>query len=305
MRRTVNGILLLDKPLGISSNQALQRIKRLFNAKKAGHTGSLDPLATGMLPICFGEAAKFSQFLLDADKSYFVTAKLGERTSTGDREGEIIETCPVPDITEEQLKKTLAQFLGELEQTPPMFSAVKVQGKPLYQLARRGIQVERKPRKIRIHSLNLENIHPPEFSFQAHCSKGTYVRVLVEDIGDVLKCGAHVTELRRTMVHPYNQLKMYTVLELENILNQSGMEGLDNCLLPIETSIQGFLSLTLSAQDIFYLRTGRTIQPASFLPDVLVKLVSEDGKFLGMGETLPDGRIKIRRFLSCIEERTT
>lgn len=305
MRRTVNGILLLDKPLGISSNQALQRIKRLFNAKKAGHTGSLDPLATGMLPICFGEAAKFSQFLLDADKSYFVTAKLGERTSTGDKEGEIIETCPVPDITEEQLKKTLAQFLGELEQTPPMFSAVKVQGKPLYQLARRGIQVERKPRKIRIHSLNLENIHPPEFSFHVHCSKGTYVRVLVEDIGDVLKCGAHVTELRRTMVHPYNRLKMYTVLELENILNQSGMEGLDNCLLPIETSVQGFLSLTLSAQDIFYLRTGRTIQPASFLPDVLVKLVSEDGKFLGMGETLPDGRIKIRRFLSCIEERTT
>jgi tRNA pseudouridine55 synthase len=199
--KIINGIFLLDKPLHLSSNGALQRVKRLFGAKKAGHTGSLDPLATGMLPICFGEATKFSQFLLDSDKYYSVVAKFGEKTSTGDSEGEVIETSSFDHVTVELFQQTLTKFLGVTQQIPPMFSALKHKGKPLYELARQGIEIDRPAREIEIFSMT-GSVNVTHFSLAVHCSKGTYIRTLVEDIAAAMNSCAHVVELRRTKVTP-------------------------------------------------------------------------------------------------------
>ena len=201
--RNVNGILLLDKGIGITSNAALQKVKRLYQASKAGHTGSLDPLASGLLPLCLGEATKLSSFLLDADKAYAGVCKLGVKTSTADAEGEVIETRPVPDLSEAQLRDVLAKFVGVIDQIPPMHSAIKMQGQPLYKLAHQGIEVERQPRQVTIHSLTLTRLEGDEFAFDLQCSKGTYVRTLAEDIGEVLGCGAHLSALRRTQVGPF------------------------------------------------------------------------------------------------------
>lgn len=298
MRRPIHGILLLDKPPGLTSNGALQRVKRLFNAKKAGHTGSLDPIATGMLPICFGEATKFSQFLLDSDKSYYVVAKLGERTNTGDTEGEVVEKLPVVNVTTTRVEEVMTKFLGEIDQIPPMFSAIKVQGQALYELARRGIEIERKSRRIKIFSLAMDKLTEDTLSFRVHCSKGTYVRTLVEDIGRELGCGAHVIELRREMVAPYGNTKMYTMAALEAIIASAGMAGLYECLLPIETSVQGFPAVKLSTSAAFYMRTGQPVRAPFEVGCSLVRLMSEDEKFLGMGEAMPDGRIKPHRLIS-------
>jgi tRNA pseudouridine55 synthase len=232
-KKNINGILLLDKPAGITSNGALQQAKRLYQAKRAGHTGSLDPIATGMLPICFGEATKFSQFLLDSDKHYSVTARLGKRTTTGDVEGEVMLERPYAHITLEQLQTVLRPFHGKLEQVPPMFSALKHQGRPLYELARQGIEIAREPRTIFIHSLELEDLSGDLFRFHIHCSKGTYVRTLVDDIGELLGCGAHVFQLRRTAVSPYLSFPMYSLENLEKTFQQEGVEALQRFLLPI------------------------------------------------------------------------
>lgn len=211
--KVINGILLLDKPLHLTSNGALQRVKRLFGAKKAGHTGSLDPLATGMLPLCFGEATKLSQYLLESDKYYHVVAKFGEKTTTGDAEGEVIETRPTDHLTAEAIQQAVAKFVGVIEQIPPMFSALKFQGRPLYELARQGIEVERKPRQVTIHKLELALPFEKggqggisSCTISVHCTKGTYIRTLIEDIGEVLGCGAHVIGLRRTAVSPTKKL---------------------------------------------------------------------------------------------------
>ncbi|TAK75716.1 MAG: tRNA pseudouridine(55) synthase TruB, partial [Gammaproteobacteria bacterium] len=293
-----HGILLLDKPAGITSNGALQRVKRLFNAKKAGHTGSLDPIATGMLPICFGEATKFSQFLLDSDKSYRVVVKLGEQTTTGDREGEVIATHPVTDVTAARIEQVIQTFLGEIEQIPPMYSAIKHQGRPLYELARKGIEIERKPRKVTIFSLKLEEFNQDHCVLVVHCSKGTYVRTLAEDIGRLLGCGAHVTELRRLTVSPYGNAAMYTLPALEAILANVHFDGLSSSLLPVETSVQIFPAVKLSASAAFYLRTGQAVRATFPLDSALVRLVSEEGKFLGVGEVTPDGRVKPYRLIA-------
>lgn len=299
-QRQVNGILLLDKPPGMTSNGALQRVKRLFNAKKAGHTGSLDPIATGMLPLCFGEATKFSQYLLESDKSYFVTAKLGVRTRTADSEGEIIATQPVRDVTVARVADVIARFIGTIEQIPPMFSAVKVQGKPLYELARRGVEIERKARRVQIFSLKLEelNLAKDEMSLVVHCSKGTYIRTLIEDMGAMLGCGAHVIELRRLTVTPYDNAHMYSLSMLENIAQSSGFSGLEACLLPVETSVDIFPAVKLSSAAAFYLRMGQAVRAPFPLDGTLVRLVAEDGRFLGMGETLQDGRVKPQRLVA-------
>lgn len=297
MRRQVNGILLLDKPVGITSNGALQRVKRLFNAKKAGHTGSLDPIATGMLPLCFGEGTKFSQYLLDSDKSYYVVAQLGVETTTGDTEGSITVTKPVVDVTIERVKQVMQAFLGEIEQVPPMFSAIKVQGKPLYELARRGIEIERKSRRVTIFSLTFEYLENDLLAFNVHCSKGTYVRTLVEDMGRQLGCGAHVKELRRTSVSPFNHAKMYTWEELEALASE-GEEKLNTCLLPIETAVQTLPAVKLSTAASFYLRMGQPVRTTLPLDSALIRLMSEDGRFLGIGEVMPDGRVKPHRMLS-------
>lgn len=298
MRNTVNGILLLDKPANITSNGALQRVKRLFNAKKAGHTGSLDPIATGMLPLCFGEGTKFSQFLLESDKTYAVTAKLGIQTNTGDSEGDIIATQPVVDVTKERIESVMSRFVGEIDQVPPMFSAIKYQGKPLYELARKGIEVERKSRRINIFSLKLEKYENEEFSFQVHCSKGTYVRTLVEDIARELGCGAHVIALRRTSVKPYGEIMMHTLDELEKIAANAGHQGLLSCLLPLETAVQIFPAVKLSTSAAFYLKMGQPVRASFPLNTPLVRLLSEDERFLGIGEVMPDGRVKPQRLVA-------
>lgn len=298
MRHSINGILLLDKPAQITSNGALQKIKRFFNAKKAGHTGSLDPLATGMLPICFGEATKFSQFLLDSDKVYRVVAKLGVQTTTGDAEGEVLATQCVRDVTKEKIVAVMQAFVGDIDQVPPMYSAIKYQGNPLYKLARRGIEIERKPRRITIMSLELEAVNEDEFIFRVHCSKGTYVRTLVEDISRKLGYGGHVQALRRLSVTPYGSISMHTLPALEVIKEKVGLEGLLACLLPVETSVQGFPAVTLSNSAAFYLRMGQAVRTSVILNSSLVRLLSEDAKFLGMGEVMTDGRVKPHRLLS-------
>ncbi len=303
MRRNVNGILLLDKPLGITSNGALQRVKYLFQAKKAGHTGSLDPMATGMLPLCFGEATTFSQFLLDSDKTYFVTAQLGSCTTTGDREGTITTTTPVTNVDMPRIEAVLKNFLGEIDQIPPMFSAVKVQGKPLYELARKGIEIERKSRRITIFDIKSHHYDDIQhlLTFTVHCSKGTYVRTLVEDIGSELGCGAYVADLRRTHVTPYDGNTVYTFEDLELIAETKGKEGLDACLLPVETSVLTYPGIKLSTSAAFYLRMGQAVRTTLPLNCSLIRLFSEDERFLGVGEVTEDGRVKPYRLLSTQE----
>jgi tRNA pseudouridine55 synthase len=295
--KKIDGILLLDKPISLTSNAALQRVKRLFCAKKAGHTGSLDPLATGMLPICFGEATKVSQFLLDSDKHYQVGVTLGVKTTTGDSEGDIIATKPV-DVTEAQINHILNQFIGTLQQIPPMFSAVKYQGKPLYELARKGIEIERKPRTIKIHSIQLISCKDNKFNFDVHCSKGTYVRTLVEDMGEQLGCGAHVSSLCRSSVVPYEKNKMYTMEALEELQQHQGTDALLKCLLPIDTSVQHFPIVKLSSAATFYVRTGQPVIVPHLPLEGWTRLFSDDGIFMGIGEVLDDGRVAPRRLVS-------
>ena len=300
MRRNINGILLLDKPIGITSNGALQRMKHLFRAKKAGHTGSLDPMATDMLPLCFGEATKFSQFLLDSDKTYVVTGQLGVCTTTGDREGTVSASSPVNDMSLERIEAALQTFIGEIDQIPPMFSAIKVQGKPLYELARKGIEIERKSRRIKIYSIAGWNYDAElqQFTFEVHCSKGTYVRTLVEDIGRLLECGAHVADLRRTRVAPYDGKQIYTFEALQLIADTTGQEGLEACLLPVETAVSGFPVIKLSTSAAFYLRTGQAVRATVPMHAPLIRLYSEDERFLGIGEVTADGRVQPYRLLS-------
>lgn len=299
MRRHVNGILLLDKPADISSNGALQRAKRIFNAIKAGHTGSLDPIATGILPICFGEATKFSQYLLESDKTYEVTAKLGEQTTTGDTEGEIIATHCTREVTAEKINAVMQRYLGEIEQVPPMYSALKYQGKPLYELARKGIVVERKSRVVKVFNIELQNFENDVLKFHVHCSKGTYVRTLVEDIGKDLGCYGHVTALRRSSIASYGMTaKIHTISELLDTYEREGFIGLDKCLLPVDTAVESFPVVQLSSSAAFYLKMGQSVRINFITTSPLVRLVSEEQKFLGIGEVLGDGRVKPHRLVA-------
>ena len=256
--RDVNGILLLDKPSGITSNDALQQVKRLYFAKKAGHTGSLDPLASGVLPICMGEATKVSAFLLDADKRYQVRCQLGVRTATADAEGEVLETRPVGNYSEQQLEAVLDGFRGSIEQVPPMYSALKHEGQRLYKLARQGVEVEREARTVEIYQLTLTARGPDWIDIAVHCSKGTYVRTLAEDIGDKLGCGAHVSALRRTAVGPYNETGLVTLEQLRE-LKANDMPAMDGLLLPIETALTQWPDVQLSADAAFYLQQGQAV----------------------------------------------
>ncbi|MFC3681450.1 tRNA pseudouridine(55) synthase TruB [Bacterioplanoides pacificum] len=242
--RAVSGILVVDKPLGLSSNQVLQRVKGFYQAQKAGHTGALDPQASGVLPICLGEATKFSQLLLESDKGYDTTATLGEVRSTGDAEGEVIKTAEVGEFSAGQLEAVLQQFRGDVVQVPPMFSALKLDGKPLYELARKGMSAEqaqaiaeKKRRTIQIHQLTLTDQRPRELDLSVRCSKGTYIRTLVEDIGDQLGCGAYVSRLRRSHSGPYHAAQMVTLEQLEALAEQQDLAALDQLLLPIETAL--------------------------------------------------------------------
>jgi len=295
--RRVNGILLLDKPLGITSNAALQEVKRLFRAAKAGHTGNLDPLASGMLPICLGEATKFSVYLLDADKVYIGCCKLGTRTSTADAEGEIIETRPVPALDEAQVEAVLDQFRGEIEQIPPMHSAIKQNGQPLYKLARQGIEVERKARQVTIHELKLIRLQDDELELYVHCSKGTYIRTLVEDIGEALGCGAYLSALRRTRVGPFPEEGMVT-LDALRAEAEEGAEKLDRHLLPADHALGDYPGVTLTESSLFYVRQGQAVQVSQAPTEGWVRLFDNNGGFVGVGAVLDDGRIAPKRLLS-------
>lgn len=261
--RAVNGIIVVNKPIGLSSNQVLQRVKRLFNAQKAGHTGALDPLATGVLPICLGEATKLSQVLLDADKAYRTTATLGEIRTTGDAEGEVVQQFPVPEIATEQLADVLEQFRGEVEQIPPMFSALKLNGKPLYELARTGLSTEemqavaeKKRRIITIHELLLEDQRPTELDLFVCCSKGTYIRTLVEDIGQALNCGAYVSMLHRTACGPFSSEQMLTLEELEQHLEAG---TLDDQLMPVESAVPHWPQVKLDPAEANKMLLGQAV----------------------------------------------
>tara|TARA_R110002072_G_scaffold98034_3_gene215870 strand:- start:5519 stop:6451 length:933 start_codon:yes stop_codon:yes gene_type:complete len=302
-RRPVHGILVLDKPLGLSSNGALQRVKHLFCAKKAGHTGSLDPLATGVLPLCFGEATKFSQFLLDADKRYTTVIKLGQTTATGDAEGEVLEHRPVPELTNDSLEAVLDQFRGPIEQVPSMYSAIKVDGKPLYKLARQGIEIERKSRSVEILDLQLRGFTTDSLTLDIHCTKGTYVRTLAEDIGKVLGCGAHVIELRRTASGPFDLVESLTIEQLTELLETDGEAGLDNCLLSPAAAVPDWPSVELTEISASYLKQGQPVQIAKAPTTGWVRIFSESPEsdteaFIGVGEIMEDGRIAPRRLVA-------
>ena len=280
--RDIHGVFLLDKPQGMSSNDIMQKVKRIFQANKAGHTGALDPLATGMLPICLGEATKFSQFLLDADKRYLVTAKLGERTDTSDAEGQIVETRDVKVKTPEILT-ALEQFRGDILQVPTMFSALKHNGKPLYEYARQGITVEREARPITIFELNFIEYNAPYLTLEVHCSKGTYIRTLVDDLGEVLGCGAHVTMLRRTAVADYPTEKMLDWHALQSLAEQQDLALLDALLLPMDTAVAKLPALTLNENQTQGIGFGQRIKFDN--PNRLqgqVRLFSHENCFLGV-----------------------
>jgi tRNA pseudouridine55 synthase len=296
--RRVNGILLLDKPAGLTSNAALQDVKKLYRARKAGHTGSLDPLATGLLPICFGEATKISGFLLDADKYYSVTCKFGERTTTGDAEGEVMERRPVDGLTERRVARALAGFAGEIEQIPPMYSALKHKGERLYKLAREGVEVEREPRRVTIYAIELLEFSATEARIRVHCSKGTYVRTLVEDLGEQLGCGAHVAALRRTGVGPFDDSGMLTMDVLEATAAEGGHFALDQLLLPIERGLTHWPGVSLSGDAAFYLRQGQPVLVPQAPTEGWVRLYEGESQFLGMGEILDDGRVAPRRLMT-------
>ena len=280
--RDVHGVFLLDKPQGMSSNDIMQKVKRIFQANKAGHTGALDPLATGMLPICLGEATKFSQFLLDADKRYLVTAKLGERTDTSDAEGQIVETREVKVKTSEILT-ALEQFRGDILQVPTMFSALKHNGKPLYEYARQGITVEREARPITIFELNFIEYNAPYLTLEVHCSKGTYIRTLVDDLGEALGCGAHVTMLRRTAVADYPTEKMLDWNALQSLAAQQDLSLLDALLLPMDTAVAKLPTLTLDESQTQGIGFGQRVKfdnPNSLQGQV--RLFSNENRFLGV-----------------------
>ncbi|MFT5033370.1 MAG: tRNA pseudouridine55 synthase [Bacteroidia bacterium] len=303
--RPLDGVLVLDKPIGRSSNGALQACRAIFTAAKAGHTGSLDPLATGVLPICFGEATKFSQFLLDADKGYATTVVLGCATTTGDAEGEITAEVDASALTEEALTAAMKGFEGEIDQIPSMFSALKQNGRPLYELARQGIEVERKARRITIHHLELLAFRHgarAEADLLVTCSKGTYIRSLAEDIGTVLGVGGHVSALRRTQAGPFNLSQAVTLPTLEQMKEVEAIDDLDALLLPIELALPQLPMISLGESAGYFLLQGQAVQVSKAPTEGLVGLKLEDGRFVGVGEIMDDGRVAPRRLVSNVQQ---
>ena len=296
IRRPIDGIILLDKPLGMTSNHALQHVKRLYNAEKAGHTGSLDPLATGLLPICFGEATKYSQHLLDADKVYRTKMRLGQKTTTADAEGEVTLERAIPSLTPADIERVLAQFRGTLQQIPSMFSALKKDGKPLYELARQGIEVEREARTIHIYRLELLSVEPLFWELEVACSKGTYIRNLVEDIGEALGCGAHVVELRRLESGPF-QLQDDLNLDHLREVAEHGFEALDALLLAPWAAMADKPKITLTENTTYYLMQGQPVR-ANGLPSTGEVLIFDpEQRFLGLGVMDEDGLLAPKRLL--------
>jgi tRNA pseudouridine55 synthase len=292
--RDINGVILLDKASGISSNFALQQVKRLFFAKKAGHTGSLDPLASGLLPICLGQATKVAQFLLDDDKRYFVRGKLGQVSDTGDAEGVITDYGSTDGIDELSIKNILPEFCGDIKQVPPMYSALKRNGRPLYELARKGIVVERLPRSVTIHEINYLSLKDDILSLDVACSKGTYIRTLVKDIGKVLGCGAHVIELRRTGFAHFDLTNSLTFNQLE-ALKSDDFEALDEVTLGADKMLPNFESAFLNAEQTSDIKLGRKVNYGNYTEVQKLKLFDENQQFLGIGESTVEGEVLPKR----------
>jgi tRNA pseudouridine55 synthase len=296
IRRQVHGVLVLDKPRGFSSNAALQKVRWLLNAEKAGHTGSLDPLATGVLPLCFGEATKFSQYLLDADKGYSTVAQLGVTTTTGDAEGEVLERRAVA-VDEAAIQAALPAFRGQIEQIPPMYSALKRDGQPLYKLARAGEVVEREPRSVTIARLELLALQEDRATLELACSKGTYVRTLVEDLGALLGCGAHVAELRRTQAGPFGLAQAISLEELEAVHAEGGSAALDRFLLPVDSGLEHWPLVQLTQHSAYYWLHGQPVRAANAPKFGLMRVQDDQGRFIGIGEIDDEGQVAPRRLI--------
>lgn len=301
--RDVHGVLLLDKQQGASSNDVLQKVKRLYNANRAGHTGALDPLATGMLPICLGEATKFSQYLLDSDKRYRVIARLGQRTDTSDADGQVVEERPVT-FTAAELASALESFRGNTQQIPSMYSALKYQGKKLYEYARQGIEVPREARPITVYELLFIRHEGDELELEIHCSKGTYIRTIIDDLGEKVGCGAHVIYLRRLAVSRYPIERMVTLEQLQELVQQAeqqdvpAAELLDPLLMPMDSPASDFPVVNIPTVVAAYFKNGQPVRASTTPAEGLVRVTEgEEGKFIGMGEIDEQGRVAPRRLV--------
>ena len=306
----MSGVVALDKPKGMSSSAAVQAAKRLYRARKVGHTGSLDPLATGVLPLCFGDATRFSQFLLDSDKRYVAEVRLGVSTDSGDADGSVLEERPVGRLARRAIERALGSFRGEIEQVPSMFSAIKHHGQPLYKLARQGVEVERKARPITVYSNEIVDFEDEALTLDVHCSKGTYVRCIVHELGEMLGCGAHVTDLRRTMAGPFGEDDLVT---FETLREADAEHGLDALLQPVSSAVRQWPAVTLTDHTAYYLRQGQPVIVPHAPTEGWVRLceasarcapgeagddgTSDNGRFLGVGEILDDGRVAPRRLI--------
>ena len=293
--RDVHGILLLDKPEGLTSNAALQEAKRAFQAGKAGHTGSLDPIATGLLPLCFGEATKISSFFLNADKKYRSVFTLGIATDTGDAEGNELTRVGQVQIADELIADQLDRFRGMQEQVPPMYSAVKFQGQPLYKLARKGIEVERKPRRVTVYDLSFTRLDQTNIEVELHCSSGFYVRSLAHELGQKLGCGAHVSSLQRTGV---GQFSLDDAISLDRVRQEKNFSVLDSMLIPTDVSLKHLPGVNLSDDAAYYLCRGQPVKAANVPRNGWVRLYADEAGFLGVGKVLDDGRVAPKRLFN-------
>lgn len=298
--RNITGILVLDKAQGMSSNACLQEAKRLFEAEKAGHTGSLDPLATGVLPLCFGDATKISQFLLDSDKRYHTVLRLGLRTDSADSQGTVISERPVAGISRVQVEEALQQFRGNIEQTPPMYSALKHQGTPLYKLARSGQEIEREARPVTVYALELLDYMEGDIltvALDIHCSKGTYVRTIADDLGEILGCGAHVIALRRVQAGAFDEAQCVTIDHLRETREAGGLEALDAYLHAADQAVADLPEVILPGISAGYVRQGQAVMARHLPLSGLVRLYDED-RFIGIGTILEDGRVAPKRLFT-------
>ena len=302
--RAVNGVVVIDKPHGMTSNDVVQRVKRLFFANKVGHTGSLDPLATGVLPICLGEATKFSQYLLDSDKSYVSEFTFGEIRSTGDADGEVVASLDASQITEQDVKEAMGQFVGAIKQVPPMYSALKKDGQPLYKLARQGIEVEREARQVNVYKFDLLAFvpgHRAKAKVFISCSKGTYVRSLAEDMGSLLNVGAHVSLLRRTQAGQFGENQALLLTSIEQERGEQMADVLDHHLMSVDSPVSSLAKLELDAESAYYFSMGQAVMNSETfaLGDEgdKVRIFSEDGVFLGVGEITGEGLVAPKRLV--------
>ena len=294
--RNINGIVVLDKARGLSSNGVLQEVKRLYDANKAGHTGSLDPLATGVLPLCFGEATKVSQFLLNSDKKYRARVKLGIRTDSGDSEGRVIDSRSEFVVNRKDVEKALRNFAGEIDQIPPMHSALKVNGVPLYKLARKGETIEREPRRITIYSIELTEFAADELELEIACSKGTYIRTIADDLGQLLGCGAHIIALRRTQAGVFTEQDCVSVETLRAEKEASGFDQLDQHLIPMDEAVAHLPEVILPGITASHIKNGQAVLVRHLPEEGLVRLYEEE-QFIGIGCIDDDGMVAPKRLI--------